>query len=185
MRPLSLPLRAILTTSQTEHILNPVPHTPDVATPEMSNHSDLAVYNRHRRLTAAVEVKNKLGTTREWAARTRRNILAHGPSIDADFFLLVTPDRLYVWTGSDSSSTPTLPTHAIDTHTHFQPYFQRAHVDPTRVSGHAFELIVSSWLSELTRNGESTNHADEPAWLTQSGLRNALSGGRVEHQALA
>ena len=166
------------------HILAPV-HKPDVATSEMSNHADLAVYNRHRRLTAMVEVKSKLGTTREWAARTRRNIFAHGLFVDADFFLLVTPDRLYVWTGSDTSSAPTLPTYTIDTQTHFQPYFRRAHVDPKRVSGHAFELIVSTWLSELTRNGDNTNDSDDPTWLTQSGLRNALVGGRVEHQAFA
>ena len=151
----------------------------------MSNHADLAVYNRHLRLTAIVQVKNKRGTTREWAARTRRNMLAHGLSVDTDFFLLVTPDRLYVWNDSVAPPTPTLPAHAIDTHTHFQPYFRRAHVDPNRVSGQAFELIVSNWLSELTRNGNSTNHSDEPAWLTQSGLRNALIGGHVEHQALA
>lgn len=147
--------------------------------------ADLAVYNRHRQLTAVVEVKNKLGTTPEWAARTRRNILAHGLSVDTDFFLIVTPDRLYVWSGSDSSSTAEVPAQAIDAQSQFRPYFRRAGVDPRRVSPHAFELIVSAWLSDLTRHGDDTDDSNEPSWLSRSGLRNALAGGRVEHQAVA
>jgi hypothetical protein len=38
---------------------------------------DLALYDRDGQLTAVAEVKNKVGTSREWAARLRRNILAH------------------------------------------------------------------------------------------------------------
>ena len=151
----------------------------------MSYHTDFAVYNRNRRLTAIVEVKTKLGTTPDWAARTRRNILAHGPSIDTDFFLLVTPDRLYVWKDANASTTPTLPAHEVDTQTQFQPYFQSANVDPKQVSGHAFELIVWTWLSDLTRTEDNTQHSDDSTWITQSGLRSALNGGRVEHQAFA
>ena len=49
--------------------------------------ADLALYNSHGRLTGIVEIKNKMGTSREWAARTRRNMLAHADLVVlASFF---------------------------------------------------------------------------------------------------
>ena len=63
----------------------------------MSSYAELAVYNRHGQLTALVEIKNKLGTSRAWAAQLRHNLLAHGGYDTADFFLLATPDWLYLW----------------------------------------------------------------------------------------
>ena len=62
----------------------------------MTSSADLTLYDRDGRLIAVAEVKNKQGTSREWAAKLRRNILAHGRHYNADFFLLVTPDRLYI-----------------------------------------------------------------------------------------
>ncbi len=44
--------------------------------------ADLALYDPGGRLVALAEVKNKRGTSREWAAKTGRN---RGFS-DADFF---------------------------------------------------------------------------------------------------
>ena len=44
----------------------------------MSARADLALYSSHGQLTAIVEIKSKMGTSRDWAAKTRRNILAHG-----------------------------------------------------------------------------------------------------------
>ena len=48
--------------------------------------ADLALYDPGGRLVALAEVKNKRGTSREWAAKTGRNLLAHGGFSDADFF---------------------------------------------------------------------------------------------------
>jgi len=97
-----------------------------------SSYVDLALYDHDGRLTAVAEVKNKQGTSREWAAKLRRNLLAHGGHYKADFFLLVTPDRLYVW--KDAGTAPTLvqPTYELDAQPIFAPYFERAGVDPTK-----------------------------------------------------
>ena len=67
--------------------------------------ADLALYNRDGQLIAVVEVKNKLGTSAIWAAQLRRNILAHGGFQNAPYFLLMTPDRIYLWkdAGTDLS----------------------------------------------------------------------------------
>ena len=87
----------------------------------MVAYADLALYDRSGRLAAVAEVKSRFGTSREWAAQTRRNILAHGAPSDADFFLLVTPDRLYLWkdAGTDPIGVP--PTFEADTQPEFAP----------------------------------------------------------------
>ena len=147
--------------------------------------ADLALYDRSGRLTAIAEVKNKLGTSREWAARTRRNLIAHDRAYSADFFLLVTPDRLYVWKGAGIEPIQDPPTYEADTRPGLAPYFESAGVDPRYVSGHAFELLVGAWLSDLIRSaetaGESSNDQD---WLAKSGLRTAVKGGHVEYEAV-
>ena len=148
--------------------------------------ADLSLYDRSGRLTAVAEIKNKLGTSREWAAQTRRNILAHGGSCSADFFLLVTPDRLYIWkdVGTDPVRIP--PTYEADTQPEFAPYFESAGVDPRHVSGHAFELLVAAWLGDITRSVETTKElADDQSWLAKSGFRSAVKDGRIEYEAVA
>ena len=155
----------------------------------MFHRVDLALYDRNDRLTAVAEVKNKLGTSREWAARTRWNILAHGGSCSADFFILVTPDRLYLWkdAGADPARIP--PAYEADAQPEFAPYFESAGVDPRRVGGHAFELLVAAWLGDVIRSGGTEGTGDEPAgdrsWLSESGLRAAVKDGRIEYEAAA
>ena len=39
---------------------------------------DLAAYDRSSQVVALVQIKTKLGASREWAERFRRNIIAHG-----------------------------------------------------------------------------------------------------------
>lgn len=148
--------------------------------------TDLALYDRSGRLTAVAEIKNKLGTSREWAAQTRRNIFAHGELCSADFFLLVTPDRLYLWknTGADPVQIP--PTFEADTQKEFAPYFESAGVDPHHVSGQAFELLVAAWLGDITRSAVTTEElSEDQSWLAKSGFRAAISDGRIEYQAVA
>ena len=111
--------------------------------------TDLALYGRNDRLTAVAEIKNKPGTSREWAARTRRNILAHGGSCGADFFILVTPDRLYLWKDAGTDPVRIPPTYEADAQLEFAPYFESAGVDPHHVGGHAFELLVATLLESL------------------------------------
>lgn len=148
--------------------------------------TDLALYDRSGRLTAVAEIKNKLGTSCEWAAQTRRNILAHGGSYSADYFLLVTPDRLYLWKDAGTDPVRVAPTFEADTRQEFAPYFESAGVDPSHVSGHAFELLVAAWLGDITR---SVDAAEEPpydqSWLVKSGFRTAIRDGRIEFEAAA
>jgi len=149
----------------------------------MLSRVDLALYDRNGQLTAIAEVKNKLGTSREWAAQLRRNILAHGGHYSADFFLLVTPDRLYLWKNAGAAPTLVQPTYEANTQPIFAPYFERAGVDPHNVSGQAFELVVAAWLGDLVRSEEESEQlANGQSWLVESGFLTAVKDGRIEYE---
>ena len=150
----------------------------------MASFFDLALYDRSDRLAAIAEIKNRLGTSHEWAARTRRNILAHGGAWDADFFLLVTPDRLYLWKEAGTESAEVPPTYVADTESEFEPYFKRAGVEPRSVSGAAFEMLVGAWLGDVIRSeGAAEESADNRSWLVRSGLRAAVKDGHIRFEA--
>ena len=148
--------------------------------------ADLALYDPAGRLVALAEVKNKRGTSREWAAKTRRNILALGEFGDADFFLLVARDRLYLWKDGGTDPVEVPPTFEVDVESTFAPYFESAGVDPRNVGGYAFELIVAAWLGDVMWPALSAEgHGDDRDWLARSGFRAAVRGGRIEYEAAA
>ena len=168
--------------SEWKHRFSNVRH--DEAIP-MYARADLALYNSHGRLTAIVEVKSKMRTSSEWAALTRRNILAHGDFSGADFFLLVTPDRMYIWKDAGTDPVPVPPTYEADMTTEFAPYFESVGVSPEEVSGLAFELVVGAWLGDVMRSARRTGEdTDTLRRLIDSGLRTAVMDGRLEYEAV-
>ena len=141
---------------------------------------DLAAYDRSGQVMVLVQIKTKLGASREWAERFRRNIIAHGSLPPAKFFLLVLPDRFFLWEGAAQSPEE------HDAGPVLRPYFERAGVTPDAISSAGFELIVSSWLSEVLRADPTLDDSDKlPAWLIESGLLDAIQGGYVRHEAAA
>jgi hypothetical protein len=68
---------------------------------------DLSVDNRSGQLALVVEVKSKINASPEWAARFRQNILAHGTFPKAPYYLMVFPDRFYLWAGDEVHSEQT------------------------------------------------------------------------------
>ena len=85
--------------------------------------------------------------------------------------------------GTDPFPVP--PNYEADTKPVFAPYFESAGVDPDRVSGHAFELLVAAWLGDVIRSGETTeNIGSNQSWLVKSGFRTAVKEGRIEYQAV-
>ena len=151
----------------------------------MSVRADLALFNSHGRLTAVVEIKSKMRTSIEWAKFTRRNILARWETDGVDFFLLVTPDRLYMWKDSGTRIGPVPPTHNADTTAEFAPYFKGAGVSPKRISGHAFELVVGAWLGDVMRSARRADeNTDAQRILVESGLDTAVRDGSIEYEAV-
>lgn len=151
----------------------------------MNARADLALYNSHGQLTAIVEIKSKMCTSIDWAKFTRRNILAHWDIDGVDFFLLVTPDRLYMWKDSGTRRGPVPPTHDADTTAEFAPYFKGAGVSPKRITGHAFELVVGAWLGDVMRSARRADEStDAQRILVESGLETAVRDGRIEYEAV-
>lgn len=152
----------------------------------MSIPADLSLYDSDGRLAALAEIKNRTGTSGKWAAKTRRNLLAHGVGSGSDYFLLITPDRLYAWKDAGTSPGEVWPTFEADIGPTFAPYFSHAGIVPDQVSGQAFELVVAAWLSDVVRCADRRDQdADDRGWLDESGLRAAIQNGRVEHEAVA
>jgi hypothetical protein len=56
---------------------------------------DLSIYNRNGQRILDIEVTTKLNASPKWAARFRRNILAHGTFPKDPYFMMVFPDRNY------------------------------------------------------------------------------------------
>jgi hypothetical protein len=149
----------------------------------MSVYADFALYDHDGRLLAVVEVKNKSGTSRAWAAKLRRNILAHGGFRSADFFLLVTPDKLYLWKGAGAEPAVVLPALEVDAQPIVQPYFEKAGINPADVSGRAFELVVAAWLGDLVRLTEQPeNLCNGQSWLVETGLLDTVKNSRIEYE---
>ncbi len=152
----------------------------------LDNGWDLSVDNRDGQLVLVVEVKRKTNVLPEWAAKLRRNILAHGTFPKAPYFLMVFPDKFYLWTDAEAHLDQSEPTYTIDAHPILESYFKRAGVTPDRISGQSLELIVSSWLGEIIHSQKLPENVDSSQrWLIESGLYAALAGGKFEHEAAA
>jgi hypothetical protein len=146
----------------------------------MSQIADLVAYSPDGEIALIAEVKSRTDTSRSWATRMRRNMLAHDVVPNSRFLLLALPDRLYLW--KDISNTPELiePTYELDATPFFQPYYERANISPDHLSGQSFELIVTSWLNELIQSGVPANVPEQQRRLFQeSGLLDALKGAIV------
>ena len=132
---------------------------------------DLSVDNRNGQLTLVVEVKRKTNVSLEWAAKLRRNILAHGTFPKAPYFLMVFPDKFYLWSNAEAYQDQSEPTYTIDASPILQPYFERAGVAADQISGASLELIVASWLGEIIHANQLPENIDaSQQWLIESGL---------------
>jgi hypothetical protein len=144
----------------------------------MATQPDFFLYDRIGRLAAVIEVRNRRGTSGQWAAELRRNLLAHFETYrGAPFFLLATPAKLYVWkdaaTDLTEESPPVLPDYEVDAKPLFSHYLARSGRKLEEIHGPTFELVVLSWLGDLTREARGFGE------LETSGLRDAAQDGRI------
>lgn len=133
---------------------------------------DLMVYSRNNEPSVVVEIKNKKGASSEWARHFRRNLLLHGGFPQAPYFLLVTPDQLYLW--KDAISNPDAPpTEASSTRETLQFFLDALPSD--HVDELSLELVTQAWLSSLTELQDLPSER----WVIDSGLYDSIRGGHV------
>lgn len=147
----------------------------------MQSVADMAIYNPQGQIDLVVEVKNKRGTSREWAAKMRRNLLAHGTFPATKLFLLALPDHFYTWKDVEALPAESSPTYDIDPEPFLRPYYEKAGVSPEKLSGTSFEFIVSSWINELQLLDHIPAHIPHTIqrWLNESGMFSVIHNGRV------
>jgi len=147
---------------------------------------DLEIYNRDNQLVVVVEIKNKLSASPEWAKRLRNNILAHGTFPKAPYFLMVFPDRFYLWTDAAAKLDQSEPNYTIDAHPILGLYFEKAGVSANQITGQSLELIILSWLGQVIHSEKFPDEIDKSQrWLIDSGLYSAIAGGHFDREAVA
>src|SRR5205085_7678008 len=115
---------------------------------------DFVAFDQFGRPVLLVEVKSTQRTSDLWAARFRRNLLAHGTLPRAPFFLIAPPDHMYFWRQDDPTPSEELPQFTLDATRELKPYFERFEQRPGKTGGHALELILFSWLVDLAQSGQ-------------------------------
>lgn len=155
----------------------------------MATEPDFILYDRYGRRVAIGEVKAKRGTSSGWAAEFRRNLQAHEAFQYSPFFLIVTPDHLYLWTNTSRAERagvePVPPDYALDARPLLEPYVENSGLSLEKISRPAFELIVMSWLRDLVLQLPDVPWRDQLAQLEGSGLPEAAKDGRITYPAAA
>ncbi len=150
--------------------------------------ADIVVYAPDSSPQLVVEVKNRSGASATWAARMLRNLLVHGMILDAPYYMLALPDVFYLWKNVDSSLSGSRnitggevePDFEINATEVLASYVDRRSFSPDAISEYGLELLVSSWLADLVEP-ELSRAVVSPTlfWLFDSGLYDAIKGGRV------
>lgn len=144
---------------------------------------DLIVFSKDNEPSLLVEVKNKKGASKGWAREFRNNLLRHGGFPRAPYFLLVTPDKLFLW-GEDSVSPDAFPTAEVSTRDTLKVLLDR--LPSEELDQLSLELVTHAWLSTIA---DATGLRDEIAeyhgWVIDTGLFDSIEGGHVELEPVA
>ncbi len=141
------------------------------------NTIDLAVLDSFQRLVLTIETKKKFGVSEKWAAETRRNLVAHGFYPLVSYFLLVTPERFFLWTQDSNTLEETLPDFVDDAVQVLKPTFEELGFNVKKIDGRAFEDVVAFWLKYEVIY--SMKKKKLPDWLVKSGLAEKITNGTL------
>jgi hypothetical protein len=147
--------------------------------------ADMAVLGKTGEPVLLVEVKNKAGTSENWAAMLRRNIAAHGFLPNVPYFIVATPDRFYVWKNPPNTPELAPPDYVVDSSTVLGELLDRKQPESERLGGAGLEILIGFWLAALINqriNGQETNGN---GWLKESGLQEAVRGGHIVFEEAA
>jgi hypothetical protein len=148
---------------------------------------DLVIHSRNGQLVLAVQIKTKLNASPEWAAQFRHNIFAYEIFPQSPYFLMAFPDRFHLWTNNDTFPELREANYIIDAYPILKPYLEKAGITKDqKISAQSLEIIVASWLGEIISSEPAFVKTDKfGQWLTDSGLYDAIAGGRFYYEAVA
>ncbi len=101
-------------------------------------------------------------------------MMAHRDLPPTRYFLIATPEHMYLWNERDSQQPST-----IDAAMVLMPYFRKFGQKPDDIGPEAFRYLVLTWLTDLTISPEPSEdrHEAAPGLLELMGL---LREARVE-----
>lgn len=161
--------------------------------------ADVAVYSPDGPLQLEVEVKTKRGATKDWAARLLRNMVFHEAAPASPYFMLVLPEKLYLWDLRRRPLTERMlppedapvPDYGADAGPVFSPYidpYPDAKEAPASDLGEdGLTFVVATWLTDLL-NSEPHELREQDlspalgALIFDSGLYEAARRGSVATQ---
>lgn len=143
----------------------------------MPQSPDIAVYSREGKLLLIAEVKGATTTDADWAAHYRRNLFAHGLIPVAPYFLLIAPDKTYLWSHPTPELRPVAPTAEGNTKKLLARFLPKLR---SEISTTGLEMAAQSWLRDLTERTEGTPaNNDEKHLLSESGLIDNIRTGSL------
>lgn len=144
---------------------------------------DFVAYDRDGQVVLLAEAKSRRGTSESWAAHLRRNMLSHGALPWAAYFLIATPERMYLWKQDRSDPADVPPKFTVDAAKVLNPYFEKLHQEPSKIGPEAFELLVLTWLTDITQFDQEKMKKDPASsWLSE--LAGSLKQARIEMNAM-
>jgi hypothetical protein len=144
--------------------------------------ADFVVYSPDDQVQLIVEVKNSKGTTDEWAAVMRRNLLAHAMIPPSRFFLLALPEYFYLWT-PDQSVEPIPANYKVVSGEILKRFLDDAKLED--LSEQSLEILVNSWLSEVIGSRLAKESSPELSWIFDSGLYESIKDGSIRAETAA
>jgi hypothetical protein len=147
---------------------------------------DFIAYDRNGRVLLLAEAKSRHRTSESWATGLRRNMLSHGLLPPSEYFLIATPERLYLWRQPEQNVAEAPPQVAVDVEKVLEPYFRKLQQEPSKIGPEAFEHLVLTWLNDIAMSGRSTPDRDlqtgaSPEWLAE--LSRSLKDADIELNA--
>ncbi len=144
---------------------------------------DFAAYDKDGQLALVVEIKSRLHTSADWAARIRRNLFSHGIVPRSEYFMLAMPDNLYLWHDRRPGSEAADPDYIINPKPLFKRYLDVVIEEAIALRDESLAILVGSWIGDLMAHG-LPGDLPEPqrGLLVKSGLVDAIKGGRVAQE---
>jgi hypothetical protein len=111
-------------------------------------------------------------------------MLAHGVLPPAKYFMIATPERIYGWNQESASVNEDPPQFVIDGRAALGPYFAKLNQDAANIGPEAFELLILTWLNDISRSSEKRAELDPSLRsLSESGLLSSLQKAEIEMNA--
>lgn len=142
--------------------------------------ADIAVYDRKYSLQLVGEVQGRLRASEEWIRQLREYLLETQVIPRAPYFLLALPDKFYLWTPGTSGDPQAPPDYRIDAQQALAHYMRGWENALERIYPSSLEMLVSSWLQDLASLDRRREEVPDSDWLFDSGLYDAIRGGRVD-----